>query len=193
VTIPLVTQTPLVLPSRAAPYSIERPRKKPYVKKSLPPVLTQAAIQSSNLCPVIGQQFKLAPIAEKSIKHEPHSSRRGEVYRSETFSYVRPALSLIDHQDALPSINSPAVKTSLYIRNLPYDVDELRLYELFGQFGGIRSVKRLPDRDPTRGGVGFVNYVDYNSASRATAEMHGVRIGNNELIITLQVRPTYNR
>lgn len=178
---------------------MERPKKLHSSNSTMPlaPVLTQAAIQASNLCPVVGQQFKLERDDAKVRKPDVYVPPPGNHYASNSASYIPPYMPtpLSTHAQAqavIPKQEEPQ-KTSLYIRNLPYDVSELRLYELFGQFGGIRSVKRLPDRDAkSRGGVGFVNYVDYAAASRATAEMNGVKIGNNVLIISLQVRPTYN-
>ena len=161
-------------------------------------------MQSSNLCPVIGQQFKFdrEPHPVERIKQEPYCPMpSGNSYSSEPHANYDHSYHSNAHMESQPSDMNQSIlskqdeqRTSLYIRNLPHDVDELRLYELFGHYGGIRSVKRLPDRDTkSRGGVGFVNYVDHAAASQATAEMDGVRIGNNVLIITLQVRPTYKR
>lgn len=185
------------------PYLSERPRKKLHPPKHnlpLAPVLTQAAIQSSNLCPVVGQRFKLERDDVKTPKHEYGSTHSGNPYAFNATpydshgprSYSDGSYSDV-HRSGFRQEDDNE-RTSLYIRNLPHEVDELRLYELFGHFGGIRSVKRLPDRDGrSRGGVGFVNFVDYNDAARATAEMNNFTIDDHVLIISLQARPVYHR
>lgn len=85
---------------------------------------------------------------------------------------------------------SPA---SLYVRNIPLDSDRLYLYEQFAPFGAIRSVKVLEDEAGQCKGVGFVNFLDQDAAQRAIEALHGKKVGEKELHVSLQTqRPKRN-
>lgn len=82
---------------------------------------------------------------------------------------------------------------SLYVRNIPLDADRLYLYEKFAPFGAIRSVKVLEDEAGQCKGVGFVNFLDLEAAQRAIDALHGKKVGEKELHVSLQTqRPKRN-
>ena len=77
--------------------------------------------------------------------------------------------------------------SSLYIKNLPPDADKLYLYERFAPHGAILSVKVLVDDQTGKcRGVGFVNYADPNSALSAIQGLHGIKVGDKLLHVSLQ-------
>jgi RNA recognition motif-containing protein len=72
-------------------------------------------------------------------------------------------------------------------QNLPPDADKLFLYEKFSPFGAILSVKVLAD--PQSGqcrGVGFVNYAEHASAVRSIQALHGTKVGDKSMHVSLQ-------
>lgn len=85
----------------------------------------------------------------------------------------------------LPSLHS--TPCSLYVKNLPLDADRLFLYEKFAPHGAVHSVKILSDEQSGKcRGVGFVNYGDANGALKAIHAMHGSKLGDKLLHVSLQ-------
>ena len=64
--------------------------------------------------------------------------------------------------------------------------DKLFLYEKFGPFGPVLSVKVLANEQGQCKGVGFVNFGDADSAARAVQHMNGAAIGDRRLFVALQ-------
>jgi RNA recognition motif-containing protein len=78
---------------------------------------------------------------------------------------------------------------SLYIKNLPPEADKLFLYEHFAPHGPVLSVRILNDEQTGKcRGVGFVNYADPTSALAAIQTMHGLRVGDKMLHVSLQTQ-----
>eukprot|EP00798_Chlamydomonas_sp_ICE-L_P006184 gene6184-2800_t len=77
-----------------------------------------------------------------------------------------------------------AQPVSLYIKNLPLEGDKLMLYEKFSPFGAILSL--LTDDHGVSKGVGFVNYADPMSASKAVAALHNLPMGERHLHVAFQ-------
>ncbi len=81
-------------------------------------------------------------------------------------------------------LNSQFKNCNLHLRNLPYDVEENYLSEVFSQFGEVKSVK-IPKfilvtkingqlkEAPMSKGFGYVCFVDQEGAKRAIEEMNG--------------------
>ncbi|KAI8471201.1 MAG: hypothetical protein J3K34DRAFT_458441 [Monoraphidium minutum] len=77
--------------------------------------------------------------------------------------------------------------SSLYVKNLPLDADKCFLYERFAPYGAIMSVKVLCDSDTkVCRGVGFVNFAQHDDAARAMQALHGTKIGDRLLHVSLQ-------
>lgn len=77
--------------------------------------------------------------------------------------------------------------SSLYVKNLPADADKCFLYEKFAPYGAIMSVKVLCD--PETGacrGVGFVNFAEHDAAVRAMQGLHGAKVHDKLLHVSLQ-------
>lgn len=79
------------------------------------------------------------------------------------------------------------LSSSLYIKNLHPDADKLFLYERFAPYGAILSVKILYDTQTGLcRGVGFVNYSDNQAALKAIQALHGTKVGDKLLHVSLQ-------
>lgn len=77
--------------------------------------------------------------------------------------------------------------SSLYVKNLPGDADKCFLYERFAPYGAIMSVKVLCDQDTgICKGVGFVNFAEHDAAVRAMQALHGAKIHDKLLHVSLQ-------
>ena len=61
----------------------------------------------------------------------------------------------------------------LYVGNLSYNVGDADLEQLFAEFGEVRSVQVIQDRDTGRSkGFGFVEMADDNAALAAIKALH---------------------
>lgn len=66
--------------------------------------------------------------------------------------------------------------TNIFVKNLPIEIDDKKLKEVFGQFGEIQNaaIMVVPGDDGKLGskGFGFVNYTASESARKAVAALH---------------------
>jgi RNA recognition motif-containing protein len=70
---------------------------------------------------------------------------------------------------------------SIYVGNLPWSATEEELRDLFGQFGGVTSVKLVSDRETGRPrGFGFVEMEDADAA-KAIEALEGAEFGGRTL------------
>lgn len=61
----------------------------------------------------------------------------------------------------------------VYVGNLPFNVEQAKLKELFGSFGEIEEAVVISDRYSGRSkGFGFVTFVNDADADKAIAEMN---------------------
>ena len=64
--------------------------------------------------------------------------------------------------------------SNLYVGNLPYEVKEEELQDLFGQFGEVISAKVIMDRETGRArGFGFVEMNAEDEAQKAIQALDG--------------------
>jgi RNA recognition motif-containing protein len=80
-------------------------------------------------------------------------------------------------------------KMNLYIGNLPFQVREQELQDLFGQFGEVSSVKVVMDRVTGRSkGFAFVEMPNDNEAQSAIDGLNGKPFKERALTVN-QARP----
>eukprot|EP01127_Copromyxa_protea_P004452 TRINITY_DN14313_c0_g1_i1.p1 TRINITY_DN14313_c0_g1~~TRINITY_DN14313_c0_g1_i1.p1 ORF type:complete len:335 (-),score=94.19 TRINITY_DN14313_c0_g1_i1:62-1066(-) len=73
-----------------------------------------------------------------------------------------------------PETDDKPVSPSIFIANLPHDIDRGTLYSLFARFGAILDVRILTDKATGQGkGVAFIDYSLQESAVAAKEEMNG--------------------
>ena len=91
------------------------------------------------------------------------------------------------HCDAWGKTHAGSGPSSVYVKNLPPEADKLFLYERFAPHGAILSVKVLVDEQSGQcKGVGFVNFAVPPAAMLAVQSLHGVRVGEKLLHVSLQ-------
>jgi RNA recognition motif-containing protein len=77
----------------------------------------------------------------------------------------------------------------LYVGNLPYDVTEDQLNELFSAHGEVTSTKLVSDFNTGRSrGFGFVEMATEEGAQAAITGMNKAKVGSRELVVN-EARP----
>ena len=70
----------------------------------------------------------------------------------------------------------------IFVGNLPYDVDETAIEEVFSAHGTVSNVKLLTDRDSgSSRGIAFVTMDDLKEAQAAIKAMDGEEIGGRAI------------
>ena len=76
--------------------------------------------------------------------------------------------------------------TSIVVKGLPQDSDDLLLYRLFAPHGAITSVKTLRDDAGKCKGIAFVNFCHAQEAARGVQANDGKQVGERMLKVFLQ-------
>lgn len=75
--------------------------------------------------------------------------------------------------------------TKLFVGNLPYDVNDASLNEMFSKFGTVISAVVIMDRFSGRSkGFGFVE-MDDAAAQEAINKLNGSKIGDRDVIVNV--------
>jgi ELAV like protein 2/3/4 len=89
--------------------------------------------------------------------------------------------------------NSGALTTTgwcIFVYNLAPEIDDALLWQLFGPFGAVQTVKVI--RDPATGacrGFGFVTMSNYEEALLAIQSLNGFTLGNRILQVSFKTSP----
>jgi RNA recognition motif-containing protein len=77
----------------------------------------------------------------------------------------------------------------LYVGNLPYEIGENDLQELFAQVGGVESVNVMRDQATGRArGFAFVEMNTEEGAQKAISELNAYQLGGRSLTVN-EARP----
>jgi RNA recognition motif-containing protein len=77
----------------------------------------------------------------------------------------------------------------LYVGNLPYEIGETELQELFAQAGSVESVRVMRDQATGRArGFAFVEMSTDDEAQQAINAMNGAQVGGRNLTVN-EARP----
>ena len=77
----------------------------------------------------------------------------------------------------------------LYVGNLPFDISEDQLHELFSAHGQVASTKLITDFNTGRSrGFGFVEMGSDEEAKAAIEKMNKSKVGDRELVVN-EARP----
>ena len=72
----------------------------------------------------------------------------------------------------------------LYVGNLPYQVGDAELEQLFSEFGSVQSVQVIHDRDTGRSkGFGFVEMGSDQEAQAAIQSLHDQEVSGRRLTV----------
>lgn len=81
----------------------------------------------------------------------------------------------------------------LYVGNLPFDLSEDELHDLFAQHGPVQSTKLITDFNTGRSrGFGFVEMQTEEGAQAAIEKMNKSKVGERELVVN-EARPRPER
>jgi cold-inducible RNA-binding protein len=81
----------------------------------------------------------------------------------------------------------------LYVGNLPYEVGETELQELFGRAGSVESVNVMRDQMTGRArGFAFVEMSTDEEAQNAISTLNGTQVGGRSLTVN-EARPKPER
>lgn len=74
--------------------------------------------------------------------------------------------------------------SNIYVGNMPYDITEGQLRDLFGEFGTVDRVSIITDRETGRPrGFGFVEMADDAAAKTAIDNLNGTEMGGRALTV----------
>lgn len=80
-------------------------------------------------------------------------------------------------------------KRTLYVGNLPYDITENELFDLFTPAGVVEHVRIVRDRETNRSkGFGFVEMIDERDAEGAIAKLNETDCKGRLLRVSYAVR-----
>src|ERR1700747_2262751 len=81
----------------------------------------------------------------------------------------------------------------LYVGNLPFDISEDQLHELFSAHGQVASTKLITDFNTGRSrGFGFVEMRTEEEAQTAIDKMNKAKVGDREIVVN-EARPRPER
>jgi cold-inducible RNA-binding protein len=77
----------------------------------------------------------------------------------------------------------------LYVGNLPFEIGETELQELFARSGSVESVTVMRDQATGRArGFGFVEMSTDDDAQKAITDLNGTQVGGRSLTVN-EARP----
>lgn len=88
-----------------------------------------------------------------------------------------------------PSLNSTVAYSGwcIFVYNLGPETDENTLWQLFGPFGAVQSVKIVRDAQLQKcKGFGFVTMTNYAEAAAAIEQLNGCNLGNRILQVSFK-------
>lgn len=78
---------------------------------------------------------------------------------------------------------------NLYVGNLSYDASKEQIEEFFAEYGEVRSVRLITDRETGRPkGFGFVEMSDHSAALNAIDSLNGKEMLGRRLVVN-EARP----
>lgn len=91
----------------------------------------------------------------------------------------------LQSQPSSLSIEQAVTSNKLYVGNLPYNLTDSDLFEIFAKIGPIKNVEIVRDRKSNRTkGFGFVEMADLDSARKAATVLNGIEIMGRRIIVT---------
>jgi len=76
-------------------------------------------------------------------------------------------------------------QTKIYVGNLSYNTTDHELEEFFGQYGSIKEIKLITDRETGRSkGFGFITFDD-QQAAQASLQANGLELQSRKLRVNM--------
>ncbi|XP_049875149.1 ELAV-like protein 1 [Pectinophora gossypiella] len=84
-------------------------------------------------------------------------------------------------------------QTTVYVYNIGEDTEELALWQLFGPYGAIDSIKVIKDPETKKNkGFAFVNMRDYDEAAMAIQALNGYTLNGQVLSVSFKTQKRNN-
>lgn len=77
-------------------------------------------------------------------------------------------------------------KRTLFVSNLPYEMDDLKLYHKMKEFGEVRDVRVVTDKKGKSRGYGFVQFKRRRDLEYAYKEAHCMKVGGRRLKVDFE-------
>ncbi|GBP10743.1 ELAV-like protein 4 [Eumeta japonica] len=89
---------------------------------------------------------------------------------------------------------APAVhQTTVYVYNIGEDTEELALWQLFGPYGAIDSIKVIKDPETRKNkGFAFINMREYDEAAMAIQALNGYTLNGQVLSVSFKTQKRTN-
>ncbi|XP_050344308.1 ELAV-like protein 1 isoform X2 [Nymphalis io] len=91
----------------------------------------------------------------------------------------------------VPLLGAPAAphQTTVYVYNIGEDTEELALWQLFGPYGAIDSIKVIKDPETKKNkGFAFVNMREYDEAAMAIQTLNGYTLNGQVLSVSFKTQ-----
>ncbi|XP_032518202.1 ELAV-like protein 1 isoform X1 [Danaus plexippus] len=94
----------------------------------------------------------------------------------------------------VPLLGAPAApQTTVYVYNVGEDTEELALWQLFGPYGAIDSIKVIKDPETKKNkGFAFVNMREYDEAAMAIQALNGYTLNGQVLSVSFKTQKRSN-
>lgn len=93
----------------------------------------------------------------------------------------------------VPLLGAPAAQTTVYVYNVGEDTEELTLWQLFGPYGAIDSIKVIKDPETKKNkGFAFVNMREYDEAAMAIQGLNGYTLNGQVLSVSFKTQKRSN-
>ena len=77
-------------------------------------------------------------------------------------------------------------RTTLYVSNLPYEINDTELTNMFANYGEVKSAKIIVHRPSGRSrGFGFVEMSEESQATKALETMNGSDVGGRTIKVAV--------
>ncbi|XP_041981504.1 ELAV-like protein 1 [Aricia agestis] len=84
-------------------------------------------------------------------------------------------------------------QTTVYVYNIGEDTEELALWQLFGPYGAIDSIKVIKDPETKKNkGFAFVNMREYDEAALAIQALNGYTLNGQVLLVSFKTQKRNN-
>ncbi|POS88284.1 hypothetical protein EPUL_000889 [Erysiphe pulchra] len=137
---------------------------------------------------------------EKKEEVEPKEQKESKDQKEPRDQKERPSRPPRERRERGPPANGVPSKTKVMVANLPYDLSEEKLKELFSDYEPVSAkialrpiprfmVKKLQARnEPRKGrGFGFVNLASNELQDRAVNEMNGKEVEGREIAVKVAI------
>ncbi|KAI5642881.1 hypothetical protein NE865_05179 [Phthorimaea operculella] len=145
--------------------------------------------------------FETRPQAEEAIKHMNGSSPipgAGAIVvkfankPNQNKNPPRPTPRVGVGASPLAAYNGAAA-TTVYVYNIGEDTEELALWQLFGPYGAIDSIKVIKDPETKKNkGFAFVNMREYDEAAMAIQALNGYTLNGQVLSVSFKTQKRNN-